>query len=196
METLGGGEEPRSEPRGSAATDTYDAFMVTTPARAVRTRLRMLTTTALTLALLTGCSTNLPNSVQASIGPPIDAGVDSPVVHLHADVGGGCNVEGTYTIEVETSINGTTQVITIGSHDYRSDGEECADLASAEAKVQLDPGFLSDDLDTLSFDLDGQMSSFRLSVVDGIIHIEEIAGSNVTLGCSESQGELLCLRSP
>lgn len=151
---------------------------------------------ALTVITPVGCTANVPSSVRASLqSADAKSGDHTLVVHLDADVGGGCNVQRTYSIDVDTEVSGTSQTITIGDHDYQSDGGPCADLASAETDVPLDPGFLTGDLETIRFDLGDQENTFRLSIVDDSLRIEELSASNVDLTCSETVGDLACSTS-
>ena len=148
-------------------------------------RRRVISTSLAALVVLVvpvGCSGELPERVQASIEPTGSGGPEAAVIHLVADeIGGGCNAGRMFSIEVDSRISGTIQIVSIGAHDYRSDGGECTDLASAEAEIPLDEGFFDGDLDTLRFDLDGRENSFRVDVVDGQLAVDEITASNVDL---------------
>ncbi len=134
--------------------------------------------------LLCGCGGGeLPDRVGASVIVR-SAAVDTPVLRLLADVGGGCNVGGPYTLSTEVDPGDDATIVTITGHDYRSDDGECAELASAEAELDL-PTLDRGQRHRLEIRLDERSNTFVVeATAEGIVATEQ-SGDNVRLSCRD-----------
>ncbi len=138
--------------------------------------------------LLSGCGGGeLPDRVGVSVIVHSSA-VDVPMLRLLADIGGGCNVGGPYTLSTAVDQADDTTTVTITGHDYRSDGGECAEIASAEAELDL-PTLAPGDRHQLEIRLDGRSNTFVLeATAEGIVATER-SGDNVRLSCRDREEE-------
>lgn len=149
------------------------------------------------LACTSACSsTEPPQAVSASIYLE-EADPSRPVLVLDAAVGGGCNVDRTYEVEVEIDRFEGGESVRIVGHDYRSDGGECADLASARAEVLLSP-VEANAPHSLELILGDSVGRYSLTQVADGLEVREIEAGIVSLICAEPPDVATdgCLVSP
>lgn len=132
---------------------------------------------------------SLPSRVYVRVEPAVEGNL---ILDLFAEAGGGCNVQGPYTLEAESTSGDTDATVTILGHAYESDGQPCDQLATATNAVELPTSVTAGSQITVVL---GDSSNEIEIVADGdellarqpeIVNVElecPLAGSDPAVGC-------------
>ena len=142
--------------------------------------------------MVAACGLVTPESASIRVG--IESADAALTLHMSADAVGGCNVGGPYELQSDVSLVEDGTRIEIRGHSFRSDNEECADLATVASDFTLGPLAVNEQT-TITVVLEEMANVFAVSRDEATLLVTpDASNTNVFLGCvGERQADFSCL---